>query len=88
MAAYFPDSYPKGRQCDRVYFFTVLGTLHPEYARALILKAKENRYQIDMAEQKADAIVLEPDWEAQLKEFPQLNRKYTSPGECKCTFTL
>ena len=49
MAAYFPDTYPKGRQCDREYFFTVLGALHPVYARQLILKAKENRYKIDEA---------------------------------------
>ena len=29
MADYFPDEYPKGRSCNREYFFTVLNTLHP-----------------------------------------------------------
>ena len=26
---YFPDKYPKGRQCDRDYMFNVANTLHP-----------------------------------------------------------
>ena len=30
MAQFFPDSYPKGRQCDRDFFFNVLNTFHPE----------------------------------------------------------
>ena len=27
---YFPDSYPKGRVCDREYMFNVVNTLHEE----------------------------------------------------------
>jgi len=30
MAEYFPDEYPKGRQCDRDYMFNVANTLHEE----------------------------------------------------------
>ena len=29
MAQYFPDSFPKGRQCDRTYMWTVWNTIHP-----------------------------------------------------------
>ena len=29
MAKYFPDSFPKGRQCDRQYMWTVWNTIHP-----------------------------------------------------------
>ena len=29
MTNYFPDKYPKGRQCDREYLFNVANTLHP-----------------------------------------------------------
>ena len=28
MPKYFPDKYPKGRQCDREYLFNVANTLH------------------------------------------------------------
>jgi hypothetical protein len=27
---YFPEKYPKGRQCDRTYLFNVVSTLHHE----------------------------------------------------------
>ena len=31
MAQYFPDAYPKGRGCNREYFFSVLATVQPDY---------------------------------------------------------
>ena len=31
MSFYFPDQYPKGRNCNREYFFSVLATVHPDY---------------------------------------------------------
>ena len=36
MDQYFPDSYPKGRVCDRDYMFNIANTLHPEVIRELI----------------------------------------------------
>ena len=36
MAAYFPDSYPKGRQCDRCYMFNVANTLHENIIKELV----------------------------------------------------
>ena len=37
MADYFPNHYPKGRSCDRSYFFTVLASLYPDYVEKLLL---------------------------------------------------
>ena len=28
---FMPDSFPKGKNCDRGYFFNILNTVHPEY---------------------------------------------------------
>jgi hypothetical protein len=47
MSDYFPDKYPKGRTCSRVYFFSVLATLHPEYTDKLLKRSKEIRFGAD-----------------------------------------
>lgn len=47
MKAYFPDSYPKGRSCNREYFFTVLASLHPDYVDELVKKSKSDRFGKD-----------------------------------------
>ena len=39
MAEYFPNRYPKGRQCDRDYMFNVANTLHEEVVTVLIRHA-------------------------------------------------
>ena len=44
MADYFPDEYPKGRTCQREYFFTVLATLHPDDTEQLLQKFKQLRF--------------------------------------------
>ena len=36
MEKYFPDKYPKGRQCDRDYLFNVANTLHRGIVQELI----------------------------------------------------
>ena len=33
---YFPDKYPKGRQCDREYMFNVVNTLHPNVVQEVV----------------------------------------------------
>ena len=35
MADYFPNHYPKGRSCDRSYFFTVLASLYQYLSETL-----------------------------------------------------
>ena len=39
MNLYFPDKYPKGRQCDREYMFNVANTLYEEITTELIQHA-------------------------------------------------
>ena len=39
MAQYFPNRYPKGRQCDRDYMFNVANTLHESVVQELIQHA-------------------------------------------------
>lgn len=36
---YFPDKYPKGRQCDRDYMFNIVNTLKPDMVEELIKHA-------------------------------------------------
>ena len=36
MKDYFPNKYPKGRQCDRDYMFNVANTLHEEVVTELV----------------------------------------------------
>ena len=38
---YIPDKLPKGRNCDRVYFFDILNTVHEDFLQALIKHASE-----------------------------------------------
>ena len=70
MSLYFPDRYPKGRQCCRKYFFDILNTLHPDYTRSMIINAKKVRVISDDPDDQGKMIVIDPEWEAELKEFP------------------
>ena len=38
---YFPDKYPKGRQCEKEYFWNVCATIFPEEVQNLILNANK-----------------------------------------------
>ena len=74
-ANYFPDEYPKGRKCSREYFFTILNTLHPEYTHELILNSKKVRYTPEDEDAIKQTIEIDPEWEQELKAFPQFARK-------------
>ena len=52
MKEYFPDEYPKGRQCSREYFFSILSTLHPEYTEELLMKCKKDRFGLEQQQEK------------------------------------
>ena len=75
MAQYFPDTYPKGRGCNRDYFFTILATIHPEYVDKLLKNCKEVRFATEENENDGDAIDLDPKWEEEFKAFPQFTGK-------------
>lgn len=36
MSFYFPDKFPKGKQCDRSYLFNVWNSIHPNQIKELI----------------------------------------------------
>ena len=74
MADYFPDKYPKGRQCAREYFFSVLSTLHPDYTRQLLLKSKKDRFAGEEEEDVQEQIEIAEEWADALKAFPQFSR--------------
>ena len=75
MATYFPDGYPKGRACNREYFFSVLATLHPKYFDALIRSCKDARNKVNTDEQKNNAIVITQRWADELSEFSNYGKK-------------
>ena len=58
MAQYFPSSYPKGRSCDRDYFFSILATVHPAYFEQLIRTCKAARNEINTEERENNAILI------------------------------
>ena len=70
MAEHFPDQYPKGRQCAREYFFSILATKHPDYTRDLILNSKKQRFDGDEEDQLKEKIEIDSKWEEELKAFP------------------
>ena len=74
MALYFPDRYPKGRHCNRQYFFNVLATIQPEYCAALIRESKDHRFKVLEEDQEKEAITITADWASELKQFPQFAR--------------
>ena len=41
---YFPDSYPKGRVCDREYMFNVVNTLHEDVVTEILNHALNQRH--------------------------------------------
>jgi hypothetical protein len=88
MAELFPDKYPKGRPCNRVYFFSILSTLHPDYTKELLLNSKKVRNSVTNEEQENNAITIDPEWESQLKEFPQFTSKYKTQSIAYHCYTI
>ena len=44
MKPFFPNKYPKGRQCDKKYFYNVAATLFPQEMANLIMHANNQRF--------------------------------------------
>jgi len=70
MARYFPDSYPKGRACDRAYMYNVWNTLHPEDVKAVIAYANEVRYSLASERIKDDTILITDAWQREIQSLP------------------
>ena len=75
MAKHLPDQYPKGRQCSREYFFTILSSVHPDYTKDLILNSKKQRFNGTEEDAEKEKIEIDPAWEEELKAFPQFASK-------------
>ena len=70
MSQYFPDSYPKGRQCDRDYMFNVANTLHQDIVSEIIKHAHSQRYSVDQQNQNKEAIIMSDHWKSELAALP------------------
>ena len=67
MAKYFPSTYPKGRMCNREYFFSILATVHPDYYENLVRTSKNARFGMEEEEQKKEAILMTQEWAEKLE---------------------
>ena len=47
LKCYFPDKFPKGRNCDKTYFWNVANTIFPEEVSKLIMNANSIRFKGD-----------------------------------------
>ena len=71
MQDYFPDKYPKGKCCEREYFFTVLFSLYPDYTIKLIKHSKQTRLLKDDDGVPEDAIAMTEEWRGNSKNSPR-----------------
>ena len=72
MGFYFPDAYPKGRQCDREYMFNVANSLHEEIVKQLIEHALKVRHHINADGMRDEAILLNEHWKEELASLPMV----------------
>jgi len=74
MTKYFPDTYPKGRQCDRDYLFNVANTLHEGVVQELIDYALKQRYDPALGANQCESILISDKWKEELQSLPLTHR--------------
>ena len=67
---YFPDSYPKGRVCDREFMFNVVNTLHPDVVTRIREHALEVRFVVNDDVQTKETILMTDHWKQELGSLP------------------
>ena len=67
---YFPDTYPKGRQCDKKYFQNICATKFPDEVAELIKHANDQRFTKTGDEEDHETIVVNNDWMEKLQAHP------------------
>ena len=72
MKKYFPDTYPKGRGCDRDYMFNVANTLHPGVVQELIDHAVRQRHDPTIDQNKQESIMISQKWVEELNSLPMV----------------
>ena len=70
MIHYFPDKYPKGRQCDREYMFNIANTLYEDLTKELIEHALKQRNAIESDKKQKESIMISDFWKEELKSLP------------------
>ena len=75
VADLFPDSYPKGRQCSRSYFFNRFNTLHRAEVQDVIDYANKQRNAVDSDKLKNEAIEISAEWKAELDRLPFVSKQ-------------
>ena len=75
MAAYFPDKYPKGAQCDKQYMYNVWNTLHPEDVKQVIDYANRQRFSVEADKVKEETILVTDEWMEELEQMPFISKQ-------------
>ena len=70
MAQFCPDSYAKGRQCDREFLFNIFNTFHPEMMKELIEYALKQRHAIEGGKYELESVLANDHWANELKAMP------------------
>ena len=74
MQRYFPDKYPKGRQCDRDYLFNVANTMHPRVVQEYIEHALKQRHDPQLRGNQHESIIISDKFKEELKSLPLSNK--------------
>ena len=70
LAQFFPDKYPKGRQCDREFLFNVANTFHPDVMKELVDYAHKQRHALKGNKQELEAVLANDHWASELRAMP------------------
>ena len=70
---YFPDTYPKGRVCDREYMFNIVNTLHENVVSEILKHALEQRHSLNVDFKEKESIMITDHWKNELKDLPMRN---------------
>ena len=72
---YFPDTFTKGCQCDRAYFYNVWNTKYPEQVKETIDYANAQRYTVSNEDARQNAIVVSDDWLQEIDSMPFVSKQ-------------
>ena len=67
---YFPDSYPRGRVCDREFMFNIVNTLHEDVVTDIIQHALRQRHILNEDFQKKESILISDHWKKEFESLP------------------
>ena len=73
MSQYFPNKYPKGRQCSRDYMFNIANNLHEEIVTQLIQHALKQRHAVEGLKMQDDNVLINEHWAEELKTLPMIS---------------